>query len=157
MRIGFGYDVHKLKIGRGCILCGVHVPSDFGPEGHSDADVAVHALMDAILGALALGDIGKFFPDTDKKWKAANSIELLKNVYGMARHQGYIISNADITIVVEAPRLAPYITQMREVIAQALETGIHNISVKATTEESPELIGDGGYIKSFAVVLLNIC
>ena len=157
MRIGHGYDVHKLKNGRKCVLCGVHVPSDFGPDGHSDADVAVHALMDAILGALALGDIGKIFPDTDKTWKDAYSIELLKTVYNMAHEQGYIISNADITIVLEAPRIAPYIDKMRETIAGALDTNIRNISVKATTEESPELIGDGGYIKSFAVVLLNIC
>ena len=157
MRIGLGYDVHKLKTGRKCILCGVHVPSDFGPDGHSDADVAVHALMDAILGASALGDIGKIFPDTDKKWKDANSVELLKIVYAMSREQGYVISNADITIVSEAPRFAPYIVQMREVIAMALDTNIRNVSVKATTEESPELMGDGGYIKSFAVVLLNVC
>ena len=157
MRIGHGYDVHKLKNGRKCILCGVHIPSDFGPDGHSDADVAVHALIDAILGALALGDIGKMFPDTDKKWKDADSIELLKIIYGMARRQGYFILNADITIVLQAPRVAPYITQMREVIAQALDTEVCNISVKATTEESPELIGDGSCIKSFAVILLNIC
>ena len=157
MRIGYGYDAHKLKNGRKCILCGVHIPCDFGPDGHSDADVAVHALMDAILGALALGDIGKFFPDTDKKWKNANSIELLKIVYDMAREQGYVISNADITIVLEAPRVAPYIAYMRESISQALGTNIGNISVKATTEENPESVGDGGYIKSSAVILLNIC
>ena len=155
MRIGFGYDVHKLKNGRKCILCGVHIPSDFGPEGHSDADVAVHALMDAILGALALGDIGHIFPDTNKKWKDANSVELLKIVYNMACRKGYVISNADITIVLEYPRVAPYVAEMREVIAQALDTNVNNINVKATTEESPELIGDGSCIKSFAVILLE--
>ena len=157
MRIGFGYDVHKLKNGRACILCGVEIPSEFGPDGHSDADVAVHSLIDAILGALALGDIGKIFPDTDKKWKDANSVLLLKTVYGMARELGYAISNADITIVIEAPHVAPYVSQMREVIADALETDVNNISVKATTEESPEQIGEAGFAKSFAVVLLNIC
>ena len=154
MKIGFGYDVHRLKNGRACILCGVEIPCSFGPDGHSDADVAIHALMDAILGALALGDIGKIFPDTDKKWKNADSKELLKTVYAMARRQGYIISNADITIVLETPRIAPYITQMRDVIAGALDTDVNNISVKATTEESPELGGEGGFAKSFAVVLL---
>ena len=157
MRVGHGYDVHRLKKGRKCILCGVHIPCDFGPDGHSDADVAVHALIDAILGALALGDIGKIFPDTDKMWKEANSIELLQIVYGMAREQGYIISNADITIVLESPRVAPYITQMREVISRALDTDAGNISVKATTEENLELIGDNGFIKSFAIILLNVC
>ena len=157
MRVGHGYDVHKLNNGRKCILCGVHIPSDFGPVGHSDADVAVHALMDAILGALALGDIGKIFPDTDKKWKDADSIKLLQIVYGMAREQGYTISNADITIVLESPRIAPYITQMREVLARALDTDVCNISVKATTEESPGLTGENGFIKSFAIILLSIC
>ena len=154
MKIGFGYDVHRLKTGRACILCGVEISCDFGPDGHSDADVAIHALMDAILGALALGDIGKIFPDTEKKWKNADSKELLKTVYGMAQREGYIISNADITIVLESPRIAPYITQMREIIADILDTEVNNISIKATTEESPELVGEGGFAKSFAVVLL---
>ena len=152
-RIGSGYDAHRLKKGRRCVLCGVEVPSDFGPDGHSDADVPVHALIDALLGALALGDIGKLFPDSDEKWRMADSVELLKSVYKLVRGRGYTLGNADITIVLEAPRLSPYIDQMRAVIAEALETDIGGISVKATTEEKMGFTGDGTGISSTAVVL----
>jgi len=155
MRIGHGYDVHRLKQGRKCILCGVEIPSEFGPDGHSDADVPVHALMDAMLGAVALGDIGKHFPATEKKWKNADSIELLKTVNKLVAEQGYTLCNADITIVLEAPKLTPYIEQMRSTIANALGTDITTISVKATTEEKLGFTGDGTGISATAVVLLQ--
>lgn len=156
MRIGFGYDVHRLKPGRKCILCGVEIESDFGPDGHSDADVPVHALIDALLGAAALGDIGRHFPDSDEKWKAAVSIELLKSAYSLVRSNGYFLGNADITIVTESPRLAPHIEQMRENIACAINTDVSKISVKATTEEKLGFTGDGTGISATAVVLINL-
>jgi len=155
MRIGFGYDVHRLRSGRKCILCGVEISCDFGPDGHSDADVPVHALIDALLGAAALGDIGRHFPDSDKKWKDANSIELLKNVYTLVLSNGFCLGNTDITIVLQSPRLSQYIEQMRDVLASALNTEVKNISVKATTEEGLGLTGDGSGVCAYAVVLLN--
>jgi len=155
MKIGYGYDAHRLKKGRKCILCGVEIPCDFGPDGHSDADVALHALMDALLGATALGDIGGLFPDSDQRWRGAGSIGLLKEVYSIVRERGYKLGNADITIVLESPRLSPYIGQMRANIADALGTGIENISVKATTEEKMGFTGDGTGISSTAAVLLD--
>ena len=155
MRIGYGYDAHRFKKGRKCILCGVEIPSDYGPDGHSDADVPVHALMDAMLGALALGDIGKWFPDTEKKWEMADSIELLKTVNATVNEHNYAIGNTDITIITQSPRLAPYIEQMRRVIANALETEISNVSIKATTEEGMGFTGDGSGIAATAVVLLE--
>ena len=155
MRIGFGYDAHRLKEGRDCVLCGVKIPCGFGPDGHSDADAPLHALMDALLGALALGDIGKLFPDTDSKLSGADSVGMLKSVYALARDKGYTLGNADITIVLQSPKLSPYIGQMRDVIAEALETGIENISVKATTEEKMGFTGDGSGISATAVILLK--
>jgi len=155
MRVGFGYDVHRLTKGRKCILCGVEIPCEFGPDGHSDADVPVHALIDALLGAAALGDIGTHFPDTDNKYKDANSIELLKKAYSIVTSNGYFFCNTDITIVTELPRLAPYINQMRSVIADALCTEVGNISVKATTEEKLGFTGAGLGISASAVVLLS--
>ena len=154
MRIGFGYDVHRLRPGRKCILCGVEIPSDFGPDGHSDADVPVHALIDAMLGAAALGDIGKHFPDTDDRYKDANSIELLKKTYNLVLLHGYCLGNADITIVIQSPRISPYVKQMRSKIADAIFTDIENISVKATTEEGMGITGDSSGISAYAVVLL---
>jgi len=154
MRIGFGYDVHRLKKGRKCILCGVEIPNDFGPDGHSDADVPVHALIDALLGAAALGDIGKFFPDTDEKWKNADSVELLKKTYSLINSHGYVLGNADITIVTELPRLLPYIEQMQAALADAIGTSAGNISIKATTEEKLGFTGDGSGLSATAVVLL---
>ena len=156
MRIGYGYDAHRFKKGRKCVLCGVEVPCDFGPDGHSDADVPIHALMDALLGALALGDIGKHFPDTDEKWRGANSVEMLKSVYATANEHGYALCNADITITVESPRLSPYIGLMRARMADALNVDIGRISVKATTEENMGFTGDGTGISSTAVVLLDV-
>ena len=155
MRIGFGFDAHRFKDGRKCILCGVEIPSDFGPDGYSDADAPLHALMDAMLGALALGDIGKYFPDTDEKWHGADSIELLKEVYSSINERGYALGNADITIVLQAPRLSPYIESMRKRIADAIGTDISAISIKATTEEKMGYTGDGTGINSTAVVLLE--
>jgi len=155
MRIGFGYDVHRMKSGRKCILCGVEIPHDSGPDGHSDADVPVHALMDALLGALALGDIGKHFPDTDNKWKDANSINLLKHVYSLITSHGYTLGNADITIVAQEPKLSPFIEAMRKTISEAISTATQNISIKATTEEKLGFTGDGSGISATAVVLLQ--
>jgi 2-C-methyl-D-erythritol 2,4-cyclodiphosphate synthase len=133
----------------------VRIPSDFGPEGHSDADVPVHALMDALLGALALGDIGKLFPDSESAYKNADSIELLKQVYRRITSSGYEIENADITIVLQNPKVSPYILQMREKTADALQTDSSRISVKATTEERMGFTGDGTGICAHAVVLLT--
>ena len=154
MRIGYGYDVHRFKKGRKCILCGVEIPCDFGPDGHSDADVPVHALIDAILGAAALGDIGTHFPDSDEKYKNADSIALLKETYSLIKSSGYTLGNADITIITEHPKISPYVTKMRTVISNALITEIDNINIKATTEEKLGFTGDGSGIAATAVVLL---
>ena len=154
MRIGYGYDAHRLKEGRRCILCGVEVDCAFGPDGHSDADVPVHALIDALLGAAALGDIGKHFPDTDESYRGADSIELLKKTYELVCDCGYTLGNADITIVLQEPKLLPYIDRMRSRIASALGTNTGNISVKATTEENMGFTGAGEGISSTAMVLL---
>lgn len=155
MRIGYGYDVHRLKEGRRCVLCGVEIPCEFGPDGHSDADVATHALMDALLGAAALGDIGKHFPPTDEKWRGADSILMLRQVKDMLRERGYTLSNADITIIAERPKLLPYIEQMRSRLADALGTSLDQISVKATTEEGLGFTGSGEGIAASAVVLIT--
>ena len=155
MRIGFGYDAHRLKKGRKCILCGVEIPSDFGPDGFSDADVPLHALMDALLGATALGDIGRHFPDSDKKWKDASSIDLLAKTYTLVSSLGYKLGNADITIVLESPKISLHIEQMRINIAKTLGTDIGRISVKATTEEKLGFTGDGSGLSATAVVLLQ--
>ena len=154
MRIGFGFDAHRFVEGRKCILCGVEIPCGFGPDGHSDADVPLHALMDAMLGALALGDIGKLFPDTDETFRGSDSVELLKNVYSIIVTNGYTLSNADITIVLESPRLADFIDRMRRRVADSLAVDVSLISVKATTEEKMGYTGDGTGISATAVVLL---
>lgn len=155
MRIGHGYDAHRLKTGRPCVLCGVRIPCDFGPDGHSDADVALHALMDALLGALALGDIGKYFPDSDDKYKDADSVMLLRRVYGDILARGCRLGNADITIIAQNPKLSPYIDEMRQRTASALQADISQISVKATTEERMGFTGEGLGIAAHAVVLLE--
>ena len=155
MRIGHGYDVHRYKAGRACIFCGVRIPVDFGPDGHSDADVAVHALMDALLGAAALGDIGRHFPDTDDRYKDADSFKLLEHVMGLIGEKGYTVSNADITIVAQKPKLAPYILQMAENLAAALGVDHDRVNVKATTEEKMGFTGSGEGVAAHAVVLLN--
>ena len=155
MRIGHGYDVHRIVEGRRLILCGVHVPWDRGLLGHSDADVAVHALMDAILGAAALGDIGHLFPDTDPAYSGADSLLLLREVCGRMEEAGYRFSNGDITILAQRPKLAPYIAEMRERLASALGVAPGRISVKATTEEGLGFTGSGEGIAAHAVVLLE--
>jgi len=155
MRIGHGYDVHRFKEGRPCIICGIEIPSSFGPDGHSDADVAVHALMDAILGACAMGDIGRHFPDTDNAYKNISSIELLKRVMALIDEKGYTISNTDITIIAQAPKFAPFIEKMREKLAENLNIDIDRVNVKATTEEKLGFTGSGEGIAAHAVVLIN--
>jgi len=155
MRIGHGYDVHRVTEGRKLILCGVHIPWDKGLLGHSDADVAVHALMDAILGAAALGDIGHLFPDTDPAYAGADSILLLKEVCRRAGGAGYRFSNGDITVLAQRPKLAPYIPEMRRRLAETMEIDPGRVSVKATTEEGLGFTGTGEGIAAHAVVLLE--
>lgn len=152
-RIGTGYDVHKLFPGRRLVLCGVEITSEVGLLGHSDADVAVHALMDAILGALALGDIGKLFPDSDPQYKGADSMKLLAEVITRMQSHGYRLGNLDITIIAERPKLAKYIAPMRESLAAAFGCDISRVSVKATTEEGLGLAGEG--IGAQAAVILE--
>ncbi len=142
-RIGYGYDVHRLVKDRKLILGGVEIPFDLGLLGHSDADVLLHSIMDAILGALALGDIGKLFPDSDKAFKDISSMILLKQVYEIMTEKGYKISNMDATIIAEKPKLSPFIDEIRKNIAKALNTDLENISVKATTQEGLGLKGEG--------------
>ena len=154
-RIGHGYDLHRLVEGRKLILGGVDIPFEKGLLGHSDADVAVHALMDALLGALALGDIGKHFPDKDPEYAGISSILLLKKVYDLISRENYTLSNADITIIAQRPKLLPYIPEMRKNIAEALGCDISDISVKATTEEGLGFTGSGEAISSHAVCILQ--
>ena len=154
MRIGYGYDVHALCEGRKLILGGVEIPHPVGLLGHSDADVLVHAIMDALLGAAALGDIGKHFPDTDPKYKGADSLALLKEVVRLITDKGYTISNIDSTVVAQAPKLAPFIEKMRENIAVASGLDICCVSVKATTTEHLGFEGRKEGISAIAAVLL---
>lgn len=155
MRIGQGYDVHKLTEGRKLILGGVEIPYDKGLMGHSDADVLVHAIMDALLGAAALGDIGKHFPDSSDEYKNISSLFLLKKVYLLLKDNGYNTINIDATIVAQKPKLASYLEKMRENIACELETDIYNISIKATTEEGLGFTGNSEGIAAQAVCLLE--
>ena len=155
MRIGQGYDVHKLVEGRDCIICGVKIPYEKGLLGHSDADVALHALSDALLGAAALGDIGKHFPDTDERYKGADSRMLLREVLKKISEKGYAVENADVTIVAQRPKMSPYIEQMRKNIAEDLDVDIDAINVKATTTEKLGFEGRGEGISATAVVLLK--
>ena len=155
MRIGMGYDVHKLVTDRKLILGGVTIPYELGLLGHSDADVLVHAIMDALLGAAALGDIGKHFPDTDEKYKGISSIKLLKHVGQLLKENNFTIGNIDATVICQRPKLAPYREQMVENIAQALEIEKSQVCVKATTEEGLGFTGEGKGISSQAIVLLN--
>ncbi|CAE6918056.1 2-C-methyl-D-erythritol 2,4-cyclodiphosphate synthase [Vibrio sp. B1FLJ16] len=154
IRIGHGFDVHKFGGEGPVIIGGIAVPYEQGLIAHSDGDVALHALSDALLGAIAAGDIGRHFPDTDDKWKGADSRELLKDVYRRVKEQGYRLGNADITIMAQAPKMAPHIEAMCAVIAQDLETDISNINVKATTTERLGFTGRKEGIASEAVVLL---
>lgn len=154
IKIGHGYDVHKLVEGRDLIIGGVNIPHSLGLLGHSDADVLLHAISDSLLGALALGDIGKHFPDTDEQYKDANSLELLACVYELVKERGYEVCNVDATVLAEEPKLAPYIPQMRLNIARALEVELDCISVKATTEEGLGFTGEKKGIAAHAVCLV---
>lgn len=155
MRIGMGYDVHRLVPGRDLILGGVTMDYEMGLLGHSDADVLLHAIMDALLGAAALGDIGKHFPDTDPAYKGASSIRLMEHVRELIRREGFSVENVDATIIAERPKMRPYIDQMRENIARALEVELSRINVKATTEEGLGFTGTGEGISAQAVCLLS--
>ncbi len=154
-RIGHGYDVHKLVEGRKLILGGVDIPYEKGLLGHSDADVLVHAIMDALLGALALGDIGKHFPDTDEEYSNADSLKLLSKVCKLIQDNGYTIGNIDSTILCQKPKLAPHIASMRESIAKVCNVSVECVSVKATTEERLGFTGQGLGISAHAVCLLS--
>lgn len=151
MRIGMGYDVHRFSDGRKLILCGVEVPYSLGLLGHSDADVALHALMDAMLGACALGDIGKHFPDTNIQYKDISSLILLKETNRIIAEAGYTVSNADITIVAQKPKLLPFIPQMTETVANTLGISINAINIKATTTEKLGFEGRMEGISAYAV------
>ena len=155
MRIGHGYDVHRLVEGRKLILGGVDIPWEKGLLGHSDADVLLHALMDAMLGAAALGDIGQHFPDSDERYAGADSMKLLAEVARLLKEAGYRLVNADCTILAQRPKLAPHIPQMRQNIASALSLETDAVSVKATTEEGLGFTGDGSGIAAHAVVLIE--
>jgi 2-C-methyl-D-erythritol 2,4-cyclodiphosphate synthase len=155
MRIGFGYDVHQLVEGRKLILGGIDIPFEKGLLGHSDADVLIHAIMDSILGALAEGDIGKHFPDTDNKYKDISSIYLLSQVYKIMDELGYVVGNIDATVVAQRPKLAKYIESMRTKIADTLHTSIDNINIKATTTEWLGFVGREEGISSYSVSLLK--
>lgn len=155
MRIGTGYDVHKLVEGRKLILGGVEIPFEKGLLGHSDADVLVHAVMDALLGAAALGDIGLHFPDTDPEYEGADSLALARKVSEILLDNGYLIENVDATVIAQAPKLRPYIDRMRENIAKALEIDLSQVSVKATTEEHLGFTGRGEGISAQAAALIT--
>ena len=154
IRIGHGYDVHRLKEGRELILGGVNIPYERGLDGHSDADVLAHAIADALLGAAALGDIGKHFPDTDERYKDADSLMLLNRVVSVLSMRGYSVSNVDATIIAQAPKLSPYIELMRKKLALAMRVGTDRVSVKATTEEKLGFTGNGDGIAAHAVCLI---
>lgn len=155
MRIGHGYDVHRLTPGRKLILGGVDIPFELGLLGHSDADVLTHAVMDALLGAACLGDIGQHFPDTDPTYAGADSLALLRAVMGLLEDRGYRVGNVDATILAQAPKLAPHIPQMREKLARAMGVDVSQVSVKATTEEGLGFTGERQGIAAHAVALLE--
>jgi 2-C-methyl-D-erythritol 2,4-cyclodiphosphate synthase len=154
MRIGHGYDVHRLVEGRKLILGGVEVPYERGLLGHSDADVLLHAISDAILGAIGEGDIGRHFPDTDPKYKGADSLKLLEHVMGLAAQKGFRLGNLDATIVAQRPKLAPYISRMRENIGRVAGGEVDRVNVKATTTEELGFAGRGEGIAAYAVALM---
>lgn len=155
MRIGHGYDVHKLVEGRGLIVGGVHIPYEKGLLGHSDADVLLHAVSDALLGAAAMGDIGGMFPDNDPEYLGADSLVLLRQVFQRLRDSGYSVINIDCTVIAQKPKMKPYIPEMRMNIAAALSTDVENISVKATTEEEMGFTGRGEGISAHCVCLID--
>lgn len=154
MRVGIGYDVHRLVEGRRLVIGGVEVPHETGLEGHSDADVLVHAIADALLGAAALGDIGLHFPDTDERWRGADSLDLLRRVGAMVEEAGYAISNVDATVALQRPRLRPYIEAMRQRIGEALGLGVDRVSVKATTTERLGFVGTEAGAAAYATCAL---
>lgn len=156
MRIGQGYDAHRLTEGRDLLLGGVKIPYEKGLLGHSDADVLLHAVMDALLGAAALGDIGKHFPDSDPAYKGVDSKKLLSEVWGLIFTNGYCIMNVDATVIAQKPKLAPYIEEMRRNIAGALRIDVGQVNVKATTEEGMGFTGSGEGIAASAVCLLEL-
>lgn len=156
MRVGMGYDVHKLTEGRKLILGGVDIPWEKGLLGHSDADVLIHAVMDALLGAAALGDIGKHFPDTDPAYKGISSIKLLVHVADLLRENGYEVGNIDATVIAQKPKMAPHIPQMRRNMAEALGISESKLNIKATTEEGLGFTGRGEGIASQAICLLTV-
>ncbi|HZG55491.1 2-C-methyl-D-erythritol 2,4-cyclodiphosphate synthase [Paenibacillus sp.] len=155
IRVGQGFDVHAFAEGRQCIIGGVNIPFEKGLLGHSDADVLLHAVADAVLGALGLGDIGKHFPDTDPAFKDADSVKLLEHVWGLARERGYALGNADCTVIAQRPKLAPYIEAMGANIARALDAAPSQVNVKATTSEKLGFTGREEGIAAQAVVLLT--
>ena len=155
MRIGMGYDVHRLVEGRKLILCGVEIPYEKGLLGHSDADVALHAIMDALLGAAALGDIGKHFPDTDPAYEGASSMKLLKEVKKLLDEHCFVIENIDATIIAQRPKLLPYMEEMKKNVASALGLTGDRVNIKATTEEGLGFTGSGEGISSQAICLLT--
>lgn len=155
LRIGHGYDVHRLKTGRALILGGVTIPYDLGLDGHSDADVLTHAIMDALLGAAAAGDIGKLFPDNDEAFRGISSLELLRRVKQHLAEKNYEIVNVDATIIAQAPKLSPYRETMRENLAKVMEVDVEQVSVKATTEEHLGFTGSGEGIAAHAICLIE--
>ena len=155
MRIGFASDIHKLVAGRPLMLSGVNVPSSVGELAHSDGDVVYHAVSEAILGALALGDLGTHFPDTDDKYKDIDSSLIVKEVVALMKKEGYEVNNVDVSITLEQPKLKPFILKMRENLATLLETNIENVSIKAGTNEGLDAIGQGLAVKAEAIVLLK--
>ena len=155
MRIGHGFDVHAFGPGDHVVLGGVRIPHTHGLVAHSDGDVATHALCDALLGALALGDIGAHFPDSDPRWKGANSLQLLAHCMALVRERGYLLGNADLTVICEKPKLAPHIDAMCERLASAMQCDVGAVSVKATTTENLGFTGRGEGIAAMAVVLLQ--
>lgn len=154
MRIGHGYDVHRLTEGRKLVLGGVEIPYEKGLLGHSDADVLLHALMDALLGAAALGDIGKLFPDTDEQYRGADSRVLLREVARRLQAEGYTVGNVDVTLIAQRPKVAPYIPQMRQNIAEDIGVELSQVNVKATTEEHLGFTGSGEGMAAHAVALI---
>ena len=154
-RIGIGNDTHRLVSGRRLVIGGVNVPYEFGAEGHSDSDVLTHAVIDAVLGALAEGDIGVHFPDSDEQWKDANSFAMLAHVVRLAQQRGFRAINADATVMLERPKLREYIDQMRENLAEALHLDIRSVSVKAKTGEGLDAVGRGEAVSAQAIVLLS--
>jgi len=155
MRIGHGFDAHRLVAGRPFIVGGIEIPFERGPLGHSDADVAAHALSDAILGACALGDLGKHFPDSDSAWAGADSMHLLATCVTMVRERGFDLGNVDVTVVVQAPKLAPHLERIRARLASVLRIEIDAVSVKAKTSEGMGYTGDGTGIAAYAVALVE--